>query len=673
QARILFLVILAMLMAGSSVWQPDILTQTSVVAAAAQVPPHDFGDAPTTYPTVLADNGARHIHLAPGDTWLGNAGGSTSPACVDGTATEADALVVDGDNDDGLVGWWFNPATGGLSATVRVSTPLVYAPAIPPGPLFLNTLVDLNQDGDWADDGEWVVQNFPLLVPVSNCDVLVTVNLGTVPAAGDPDGFSTWVRFTLTHGFPVIGSDAAPWTGTGEFISGETEDYLLSWGPGFPGGGGGPNPPPFALLALRLSCNPKNAKIVHGAKALVFNLKTTGNIVPNNLKVVTAGCSGCDPNAVWTPAKDFTLSAAPGINVLGLLPANTPSLKSNDEHNCFPPSTCKSKIAVWYANFDPASGTVGAAYSADSCPCTVYHNQPSDLPPGRIKGVVNGPDGQPFPGPKIGVYDPQGIQIAGADTSDPGTFKIKKVPPGDYKVETFIDPFANVRASQPVRVESGGVSRVNLVLPRPGRIMGTGGPPETGFIDVEIVQLDLVGGPRPVFSERTDQTHKYDTGSVLSPGSYLVKGLRLGFKTAERNVTLASGQTVSVDLNLERQTLPPDFSLTLNPAFLVADQGAAVQTSCSVASINGFTGPVSLSCVNAPAGITCGFAPGQVTPPANAATQCALILNIAASVAPGAYAWQVQGSSGSLIRTATVHVTVNQRSEPNSSYRARRP
>jgi len=145
----------------------------------------DFGDAPDpTYPSKLASNGARHLN--PTRAWLGS--------WVDG---EPDAQTPNLDEfDDGLL------ALSPLS--VRVSN------WDWTGSLYLNALVDLNDDGDWADPGEWVVANYAVVVPVRT-GVRVDTGVAIPP--------NHWTRITLTA------ERLANYTGRGAYAIGETEDH----------------------------------------------------------------------------------------------------------------------------------------------------------------------------------------------------------------------------------------------------------------------------------------------------------------------------------------------------------------------------------------------------------------------------------------------------------------
>jgi hypothetical protein len=98
--------------------------------------------------------------------------------------------------------------------------------------VYLNILVDWNEDGDWNDNFqcggtpsgcayEWAVKNVVIALP-AGCTSMVSPTFLAGPNAGHG-----WMRLTLTDS-PV--TDDFPWAGCatlpgGQFNSGETEDY----------------------------------------------------------------------------------------------------------------------------------------------------------------------------------------------------------------------------------------------------------------------------------------------------------------------------------------------------------------------------------------------------------------------------------------------------------------
>ena len=159
----------------------------------------DFGDAPEPYPTLRANNGARH---AAGKLWLGS---STPDREPDGQP-DPDAL---GDNYDGL------PDEDGIAfpdgdlvpgALNRLQAYVGGAPGI------LDVWIDYNRDGDWNDEGEYVLKHRNVQPGRTN------FRLSAIPS-----GYSlgkTFVRARL--------STAGIKTPTGPADDGEVEDLAVN-------------------------------------------------------------------------------------------------------------------------------------------------------------------------------------------------------------------------------------------------------------------------------------------------------------------------------------------------------------------------------------------------------------------------------------------------------------
>jgi hypothetical protein len=101
-------------------------------------------------------------------------------------------------------------------------------------------------------------------------------------------------------------------------------------------------------------------------------------------------------------------------------------------------------------------------------------------------------------------------------------------------------------------------------------------------------------------------------------------------------------------------SVTPDFSVSCSPSRLSVAQGASGTTTCTVTPSNGFNSAVGLSCANQPAGVSCGFNPASVTPPASST----LTVSVTGGAATGTSSFQVNGSSGSLTRSANLTLTV---------------
>ncbi len=156
------------------------------------VPTTDFGDAPSSYPISLAQNGARHTV---GALFLGGTVDTES----DGVASlESNS---EGSDDDGVT---FNESfSAGSSTNIEVI-------ASAAGGL-LSAWFDWNQDGDWSDANEQVFAN----VAISS-----GANALAVPVPSGTISGHTYARFRLStdSGLGV----------TGLASNGEVEDYRVN-------------------------------------------------------------------------------------------------------------------------------------------------------------------------------------------------------------------------------------------------------------------------------------------------------------------------------------------------------------------------------------------------------------------------------------------------------------
>ncbi len=184
---------------------PPTPVQDDEAAVSITVPPADFGDAPTaaqsgfagSYPTTLAQNGARH---GIGGPTLGTARDSENNGLPSVTATGDDL-----DNTDDEDGVTTLNVTIGTNQTIQVNAS---------GSGFLNAWIDFNQDGDWDDPGEQVFTNTPVFAG-SNFPVVPLIPLTATPG-------NTYARFRLTS------ATVTTPTPTGTLPDGEVEDYQIT-------------------------------------------------------------------------------------------------------------------------------------------------------------------------------------------------------------------------------------------------------------------------------------------------------------------------------------------------------------------------------------------------------------------------------------------------------------
>ncbi len=163
----------------------------------------DFGDAPSPYPTLLSDNGARH-RLLPG-FFLGVAVDAESNGQPNATATGDDTPTPLGRGDEDGVTFTAS-FVAGQTASIRVVCSLG-----PVGLAKLNAWMDFNANGSWNEPGDQVLTDLSVTNGTNNITFAVPLSA----AAG-----ITFARFRLNAG-GKIGS-------TGFASEGEVEDYQIT-------------------------------------------------------------------------------------------------------------------------------------------------------------------------------------------------------------------------------------------------------------------------------------------------------------------------------------------------------------------------------------------------------------------------------------------------------------
>lgn len=157
----------------------------------------DFGDAPDpAYPTLLANDGARHIiadglHL--GAAVDGEAGGQP-------TADAAGDDTTDVDDEDGVI-----------FTTVLVPGVVAGVDVLASDTGFLSAWIDFNADGDWDDVDDQVFADEPLVAGANALSI-------SVPVSATPG--DTYARFRF--------SSATGLQPTGVAGDGEVEDHVVT-------------------------------------------------------------------------------------------------------------------------------------------------------------------------------------------------------------------------------------------------------------------------------------------------------------------------------------------------------------------------------------------------------------------------------------------------------------
>jgi hypothetical protein len=106
-------------------------------------------------------------------------------------------------------------------------------------------------------------------------------------------------------------------------------------------------------------------------------------------------------------------------------------------------------------------------------------------------------------------------------------------------------------------------------------------------------------------------------------------------------------------IDVARALSAPDFALAGSPSSLQVAQGSSGSYAVTASSVNGFNGSISYS-VKAPLGVLASFSPASTGAPGS--TQ--LSVTVTPAVAPGTYALEVDGSSGSVQHSTTVALVV---------------
>ena len=162
----------------------------------------DFGDAPASYGTLLADNGARHS-VNP-EFCLGTTIDEEPDGQPSGDARGDDSNPATKDDEDGLE--LLRPLAPGETSTVRVTCTMG---AEETGRL--NAWIDFNGNGAFGDEGEQIFTEQPVGPGPKELDFFVPQFY---------EGQPTYARFRLSRDGKIGPTGAAP--------DGEVEDYSIS-------------------------------------------------------------------------------------------------------------------------------------------------------------------------------------------------------------------------------------------------------------------------------------------------------------------------------------------------------------------------------------------------------------------------------------------------------------
>src|SRR5207253_2529508 len=151
----------------------------------------------------------------------------------------------------------------------------------------------------------------------------------------------------------------------------------------------------------------------------------------------------------------------------------------------------------------------------------------------------------------------------------------------------------------------------------------------------------VTGSFSPAAPTGTSSTLTVSVGAAVAPGVY---NLTVDGAGTPGNRSTPLTLTVSA---------APDYTLSLAPAAFTIAPGANAPTTVTITRTN-FTGAVTLSLGNAPAGVT-----GSFNPAAPTGTSSTLTVSVGAAVAPGVYNLTVDGTGTPGNRSTPLTLTVS--------------
>jgi kumamolisin len=102
-----------------------------------------------------------------------------------------------------------------------------------------------------------------------------------------------------------------------------------------------------------------------------------------------------------------------------------------------------------------------------------------------------------------------------------------------------------------------------------------------------------------------------------------------------------------------------NFTISASPSSVTITQGSNGTSTITITSQDSFSSATTLSASGLPSGVTAGFSPNPVTPPANGSVNSTLTLTASATATTGTSTITVTGTSGSLSHSTNITLTVN--------------
>ncbi|MGA9642937.1 MAG: S53 family peptidase [Terriglobales bacterium] len=102
-----------------------------------------------------------------------------------------------------------------------------------------------------------------------------------------------------------------------------------------------------------------------------------------------------------------------------------------------------------------------------------------------------------------------------------------------------------------------------------------------------------------------------------------------------------------------------NFTISASPASVTITQGGNGTSTITITSQNSFSSATTLTATGLPSGVTAGFSPNPVTPPANGSVNSTLTLTASGTATTGTATITVTGTSGTLSHSTNIALTVN--------------
>ncbi len=140
------------------------------------------------------------------------------------------------------------------------------------------------------------------------------------------------------------------------------------------------------------------------------------------------------------------------------------------------------------------------------------------------------------------------------------------------------------------------------------------------------------------------------TYNAASPGQTLT----ITFTEASQTTSTDSGNVALQSATLAGGVVAPDFTVSATPSSRSVTAGGSTTYTVGVTALNGFAGSVGFSVSGMPSGVTAAFSPAAAT----GSGSSTMTLTTATRTAAGTYPLTVKATSGSLVHTANVSLTV---------------